>query len=492
MKNSKTPLKRKKTSFYLKLICSKSKIYQRENFYLDLNKNLNNLYLIKIKKKINNLISDSNFTKIIGNIKWLFFDRVVQIGLGFAIISLTARYLGVQKYGIYSYVVSLVGIFQPLSSLGLNALVIRELVNNPDDKHKFLGTTFILQLIGGTLSLCLSLFFICFLRPNESLLFYLVFILSISNIINSFQCIDTWFQSQLQSRYTVISNNFSYIVYFSATNIFLTANNLTLFFAILLRTFNSIIKAFILIFFYHRLEKTFHLWSPSLKVALSLLRESFPLILSAFAISIYVRIDQVMLGQIASDSAVAVYSVATQISEAFYFVPIIILTSVSPSIYKAKKELTEKEFYKRIKLLLISLTVLSLFISISISLLSPSLIILLFGKDFADSILILRIHIWASVFVFSGTGASCWFIAEQLTHLTFFRTLLGAMVNILLNLYLIPKYSGIGAAIATVISYALASMLANYFYPRTRRLFWLQLGCLTGFFNENANNFDRS
>ena len=448
---------------------------------------MNNLYFIKIKKKINTLSSDPNFTKIISNIRWLFFDRVVQIGLGFAIISLTARYLGVQKYGIYSYVVSLVGIFQPLSSLGLNTLVIRELVNNPDDKHKILGTTFILQLVGGTLSLCLSLFFICLLRPNENLLFYLVFILSISNIINSFQCIDIWFQSQLQSRYTVISNNFSYIVYFSATNIFFVANNLTLFFATLLRTFNSIIKAFILIVFYTRLEKSFHLWSPNLKVALSLLRESFPLILSAFAISIYVKIDQVMLGQMVNDSAVAIYSVATQISEAFYFVPIVILSSVSPSIYKAKKELSEKEFYERIKLLLISLTFLSFFISISISLLSPSLIILLFGKSFADSILILRIHIWASIFVFSGTGASCWFVAQQLTHLTFFRTLLGAVVNILLNFSLIPKYAGVGAAIATIISYALASVFANYFHPKTRRLFWLQLGCLTGIFIKNTD-----
>lgn len=445
-----------------------------------------------ITKYFNILNFKSTFQSIISNLGWLFFDRIVQIGLGFAIISLTARYLGVQKYGIYSYVVSFVGILQPLSSLGLNTLVIRELVNNPSDKHKILGTTFILQLLGGILSLCLSLFFIWLLRPNESSLFYLVLILSISNIINSFQCIDIWFQSQLQSRYTVISNNFSYIVYFSLTNIFLIANNLTLFFAILLRTFNSTVKAFILIVFYYRLEKCFHLWSPNLKFALSLLRESFPLILSAFAISIYVKIDQVMLGQMANDSAVAIYSVATQISEAFYFVPIIILTSVSPSIYEAKKELTEKEFYERIKLLLIALAILSLLISISISLLSSSLILLMFGKDFADSILILRIHIWASIFVFSGTGASCWFIAEKLTHLTFFRTLLGAMVNILLNLYLIPKYAGIGAAIATVISYALASFFANYFHPKTRRLFWIQLGCLTGFFNKNTSSPARS
>jgi PST family polysaccharide transporter len=448
---------------------------------------LNKLSLIK--KYFNAFSSKSNFKSIISNLRWLFFDKVLQIVLGFAIISLTARSLGVQKYGIYSYVVAFVGIFQPLSSLGLNTIVIRELVNNPDDKHKILGTTFILQLAGGILSLCLGLFFISLLRPHESFVFQLVFILSISNIINSFQCIDVWFQSQLQSRYTVVSNNVAYITYFLLTNILLAIDKLALFFAILLRTFNSIVKAFVLISFYHRLEKSFNLWSLNPNQSLSLLKESSPLILSAFAISIYVKIDQVMLGQMANDSAVAIYSAATQISEAFYFIPVIILSSVSPAIYKAKKELTEKEFYERIKLLLIVLAVLSIVISISISLLSSSLILLLFGKAFADSGLILTIHIWASIFVFSGTGASCWFVAEQLTHLTFFRTLLGAVINVLLNFYLIPKYAGVGAAIATVISYAVASVFANYFHPKTRRLFWLQLGCLTGIF---ITNTDRS
>jgi len=189
---------------------------------------LNKLSLIK--KYFNALSSKSNFKSIISNLRWLFFDKVLQILLGFAIISLTARSLGVQKYGIYSYVVAFVGIFQPLSSLGLNTIVIRELVNNPDDKHKILGTTFILQLSGGILSLCLGLFFISLLRPRESFVFQLVFILSISNIINSFQCIDVWFQSQLQSRYNVVSNNVSYITYFLLTNILLAIDKLTLFF----------------------------------------------------------------------------------------------------------------------------------------------------------------------------------------------------------------------------------------------------------------------
>jgi PST family polysaccharide transporter len=155
---------------------------------------------------------------------------------------------------------------------------------------------------------------------------------------------------------------------------------------------------------------------------------------------------------------------------------------VSPAIYKAKKNLSEEAYYQRIKSLLRLLSLFSIIISVSITLISPALISALFGQAFSDSTLILQIHTWASIFVFSGTGASCWFIAEQLTHLTFFRTLLGAILNILLNIYLIPKYEGVGAAIATVVSYAFGSILANYLHPKTRKLFFLQINCLIGGF----------
>ena len=183
-----------------------------------------------------------------------------------------------------------------------------------------------------------------------------------------------------------------------------------------------------------------------------------------------------------NDKVVGIYSVAAQISEIFYVIPVIILTSVSPAIYKAKKDLGEEVYYQRIKSLLRLLSLFAIIISISITLLSPALIFALFGQAFSDSGLILQIHTWASIFVFSGTGASCWFVAEHLTHLTFFRTLLGAILNILLNLYLIPKYEGVGAAIATIISYAFGSILANYFHTKTRKLFFLQINCLMGGF----------
>jgi PST family polysaccharide transporter len=436
--------------------------------------------LDKLKKHFDNL--SPSFRNIIGNIGWLLGDKFIQIILGFVTISLLARHLGVQKYGTFSYALAFFGLLQPLSSVGLNTLVVREIVHYPNDKYKILGTTFNLQLLGGLLTLFLASVGIQLLRPDDHIIFNLIFILSLSNIVNAFQCIDLWFQSQVKARYTALSNNISYSSYFILTVILLFSNTTSLSLFAFSKFFNSVIKSSLLVYFYKKTNESIKLWTSSVILAKSFIRESYPLILSTFATTIYVKIDQIMIGQMLNDKVVGIYSVAAQISEIFYVIPVIILTSVSPAIYKAKKDLGEEVYYQRIKSLLRLLSLFAIIISISITLLSPALIFALFGQAFSDSGLILQIHTWASIFVFSGTGASCWFVAEHLTHLTFFRTLLGAILNILLNLYLIPKYEGVGAAIATIISYAFGSILANYFHTKTRKLFFLQINCLMGGF----------
>ena len=106
---------------------------------------------------------------------------------------------------------------------------------------------------------------------------------------------------------------------------------------------------------------------------------------------------------------------------------------------------------------------------------SGNLINLLYGYEYREAGSILAIHIWSALFVFTGVGTSAWFIAEGLTYLSFRKTLLGAITNVILNLFLIPTYSGNGAAVATVISYSIAAFFSNAFSKQTRGLFYIQL-----------------
>ena len=186
------------------------------------------------------------------------------------------------------------------------------------------------------------------------------------------------------------------------------------------------------------------------------------------------RIDQIMLGQMIGDKAVLVYSAATRISEVWYFIPMTVSSSVMPSIFQAK-EIGEQLYYQKIGNLNRILTWLAIIVAIVMTFVSKPLIMLLFGDSFGESGNILSVHIWASVFVFSGVATNGWFIAENLTYLSLYRTLSGAVVNILLNIFLIPVYGGIGAAIATVIAQAVASFISNGINPKTRKLFKIQI-----------------
>jgi O-antigen/teichoic acid export membrane protein len=232
---------------------------------------------------------------------------------------------------------------------------------------------------------------------------------------------------------------------------------------------DSVISAFLLIFYYKYIEShTIFEWKPRFKVMKSLLKDSWPLILSGIAIMIYMRIDQIMIGSMLSDQAVGIYSAAVKLSETWYFLPMIITASVFPAILNARKK--SKELYlKRIQTLYDAFTWFTISVALVVTLLSPFIINLLYGSAFAEAATVLSIHIWAGVFVFWGVASSQYLVAENLTKISFYRTLAGGIINIILNIVLIPIYGIIGAAVATVISYG-SPVIFLLFFSKTRSI----------------------
>lgn len=431
---------------------------------------------LNFKKKLSFLKSSDKLRKIIANTGWLFADRILRMGLGLFVGVWVARYLGVQQFGVFNYATAFVALFSTLSTLGLDAIVVRSIVREPEKRAEILGTAFWLKLFGGVTAIILAVSSIIAVRHDDQLTISLVAILSSVGIFQAFDTIDLWFQSQVQSKYTVIAKNTAFVI--------------TALVKVALISFHAPLIAFAwaglgevslgaigLIISYRVRGYSPWLWPWSSLLAKTLLKESWPLILSGVTIMIYMRIDQIMLGQMVGDKAVGLYSAATRISEVWYFIPMAIASSVSPAIYAAK-EVSEALYYQRIKQLIRMLVLISLVISVPMSLMSGKLITILFGNGYAEAGKILAIHIWASLFVFMGVATSPWFIAEGLTEFSFHRTLIGAVVNVVLNFLLIPSYGGIGAAIATVIAYAIAAFLANGLNSKTHRIFIIQLKSL--------------
>jgi polysaccharide transporter, PST family len=414
--------------------------------------------------------------KILVNIGWLFFDRIIRMALGLLLAVWTARYLGTEQFGVLNYAIAFVALFAPVATLGMDGLVVQRLVNEPERYLEILGTAFWLRFGAGWVAWILAALGVLLLRPGDPVTVGLVVILSAVTVFQSLDMIDLWFQSQVQSKYTVVAKNTAFIVA-SLGRMWAIATQAPLMAFAWMTLLEFALSAIGLVLIYRQQKQSFSGWSWQPQLGKKLLKESLPLVFSSLTIMIYMRIDQIMLGQMIGDRAVGIYSAATRISEVWYFVPMAVATSVSPSIYEAKK-VSEALYYRRLGELNRILVLGSIAIALPMTFLSELLMVTLFGDKYADAGGVLAIHIWAAVFVFTGVATSSWFVAENLTHLQLYRTLGGAIVNVLLNWVLIPTYGVLGAAIATVISQAIASLFCNATNRQTMKLFKVQIKSL--------------
>ncbi|MEH2350052.1 MAG: flippase [Nostoc sp.] len=437
--------------------------------------------LSKLKiPSLSKFTSRSGLRAIIANTGWLFADRILRMGASLVVGVWVARYLGVQQYGLFNYALAFVSLFSPIFTLGLDDVVIRHIIRQSSNREEILGTTFWLKLLGGIASVLFAVSTMFFLGEHETLKISLVAILGMAGIFRATDTVDLWFQSQVQSKYSVIARNIAFLLNTAIKiGLILTKASLLAFAWATLAEFAM--SAIGLLIVYQVKGYSLWLWRWSLSAAKTLLKESLPLIFSGFAIMIFMRIDQVMLGQMIGNSEVGIYSAAVRVSEIWYFIPGAIVSSVAPSIYAAKEK-SESLYYQRIGQLLSLMTCISLGIALPMTFLSEKIIMVMFGSGYAEAGPILSVHIWTSLFVFMGLATSPWFIAEGLNNVSLGKTLFGAILNIILNLFLIPKYGGLGAASATIISQAAATFICNAFDSRTQKIFKIQVRSLLPFY----------
>lgn len=423
---------------------------------------LTGFFLNIIQQKLK---KNPGLNKVVNNILWLFCERGIQLFLTLLIGVILARYLGPKDFGIYNFAVAFFSIFSSFSHLGLDGILTRDLVQSPQSKDITLGTAFILRLFGAFLSFMIALIFIRLLRSNELTVQLFILFLLIGNFVDSFKIIDYWFQSNIASKYVVISNVLTLLIFFvlNLTLVFLKAPLIT--FAITLAIKQVISSVFLIRAYQYSKEKILN-WKFNFAQAKLLLSQSWPLIVSGFGAAIYLKIDQLMLGQMTTDALVGIYSVAVRLSEVWYFIPTAIVTSFFPSLLKIREQ--GKEIYhNKLQTVYNLLVYTALILAVPITLLATPVIKFLYGNAYEQAGLILSIHIWASIFIFMRALFSKWMIAENMFIFSLVTHVSGAFINILLNLVLIPQFGGIGAAIATVISYATASYFALFLHPKT-------------------------
>jgi len=282
-----------------------------------------------------------------------------------------------------------------------------------------------------------------------------------------------WFQSQVQSKFTVFAKSSALVVANLLRILAIVLKAPVQAFAVIM-VVDVIVIGIGMVIAYRSQGYRLKNWRFSMARAKNLLGQSWALILTAALSIIYFKIDLVMLGQYAGDEAVGIYSTAVRISEAWYFIPVAIAISVFPSLIKAR-ERGEKIYYARLQQLYDFLAWLGLAVGVFFTFTSDRIIVMVFGEQYAAAGPILAVHIWAGVFIFLKVAMSRWLLNEGKLNFLFISSGLGAAINVALNLFLIPRYGGMGAAVATVISYAAAGLFACFLYRPTWRNGWMMI-----------------
>lgn len=402
---------------------------------------------------------------VAANTGWLMSERMLQMVVSTFVSVWLARYLGPGGFGTLSYAISFVELFGFLTYLGLAGVVTRELVRTPERREELLGTAFLLKLLGGVAAFG-AIVGLVFLRVEDTGLRWLVVVIGISTFFDAFTVIDLWYQSQVQSKYAVAARTSAAIIgaLLKVVLILLQAPLVLFAWAV---TAQSVVQAVTFLLAYRLGAVDVRRWRFSWDEGKRMLRQCWPLILSSAGALLYLKIDQVMLGEMRGAQEVGVYSVAARLSEAWYFLATVVAVSIFPAMVKSQ-QLPQEVYHRRLQQAYTTMAWGAVAVAVLVTLTADFLITLLYGAAYREAALVLKVHIWTTPAVFMGAILSKWLVVEELLFFSLTRHTLGAVLNVGLNLFLIPLYGAVGAAIATLVAYTTAHYLACYTDSRTR------------------------
>ena len=339
---------------------------------------------------------NKGFVRYLKNTSWMMAERLLRIISGLLVGLWIARFLGPEQFGILSYVLAFAALFGGISKLGLDGIVVRSLVNYPDKHASYLGTAFWLKICGSLGAMALMLAILPF-TSNDARTNVFILIIAAGMVFQSFEVVDFYFQSQVRAR-TVSICKATQLAISSCAKIYMVISSAELLYFVVIVFFDCFVLALCYVLaFKHSNNRMFYAHF-DLGTARELLRASWPLMFSAIVVTVYMKIDQIMVKEILGEYEVGIYSAAVKLSEVFYFLPVIVCSSLFPAIIEAKQR-GDKIYLERLEKLYKLMFWLALAIALPMSIAGEDLVVMLFGEEFAEAGPVFAIHIWASIFV---------------------------------------------------------------------------------------------
>jgi O-antigen/teichoic acid export membrane protein len=407
----------------------------------------------------------------LGQTAWLMLERILRLALGAGVSILMARSLGPGGLGQLSAAQAMLAVLSPFAALGLDALTVRWLLAKPQEAGRLLATLLCTKVVGALLAQA-GLLLACNWLPSPEA--GLVAILSSLLLLQAPLTLDQYFQSRVRGRLSALAQITALILCGGLKLAMVYWHSSVYWFAAAICA-EAAITALLLFFAFYRLPDHPRLERPSAGLSRASLRQSFPLILSTIVATLFVSTDQLMLRTLAGATAVGIYAAAVRLTEAWYALLTVMASSVFPAIVQRALAGDARAHQRQMQLFYELSFLLSVAVALPVSLFSGRIIPLLYGPQFAQSAVVLVVHIWAGIFIGWRLLSGKWMLAEGLIRLSLYRSLWGVALNLGLAWLLIPRYGVAGSAWAALSANAVVGLVSDLFNPLTRQQGMLKL-----------------
>ena len=387
-------------------------------------------------------------SKVTKNAGWLIGGNIVYKLIAFLVGIWTARYLGPNNYGLINYASAYLTFFFSLSTLGLNAIIVKELIDRPEEEGTTLGTTLVLQGAASILSSVMIICIVFFVDYGETETLIVVSLCSIGLFFQMMDSLKYWFQSKLMSKYCAIATTVAYIIS-SLYKVVLLVLGMSVRWFAMATSIDYLFVAIILFFIYKK--KDGPILRFSLDRAKMMLKKSYHYILSGLMVAIYGATDKLMLKQFLNEAEVAYYGTALSICNVWVFVLAAIIDSFNPIILELHN--TNERAYIKKNIQLYSIV---FYCSMTVGVLYTAFarigIQILYGDAYMPAVTPLRIITWYVAFSYLGVARNAWVVSENKQKYLIPINAGSAIMNVVLNAILIPGMGASGAAIASLIT----------------------------------------
>lgn len=424
---------------------------------------------------VERLIQKENIVKILANTFWLISDRVIRMVVALVVGAWIARYLSPDNYGKLNNALAYVTLFGSFATLGFDSILIREIVKNPDDKNRLMGSAFYLRTIAGCLTYLLTIVFVLLLRSDAQSedTRWLVYIIGLGIVFQSFDVIDLYFQSQVKAKYTVFAKNTAFLIV-SGIKVVLILTGASLMFLAWAWLLEMVFNALGLIVVYSRRGERVKNWTSSWTTMKYLIVEGFGFYIAYISTLLYMKADQIMIGSMLDNYSAGLFAASTKLYEIPFTLLLIIGSSVFPSLIHVHQQ-NEDLFYKRMGQITGLVSIGGLLVIVATWLFGEWGIKLFFGEAYLSSYGILCIQMVGLYFLCLGVLRSSFLSIVSGQKILMLSTAFAALFNIVANYFLIPAMGTKGAALATVITQFISLVLINAFFSQTKRFWHMQI-----------------